>query len=327
MKKQKCNFCSFPSLKKVISIPDFNAESKKIYSLFKCSVCGLYQQSPIPSAKEIEQFYPKEYPGNFIDPTISKETDLVSLLKKSVYAFSDKFLSKFDAELEFFESYKIKNKINKPKILDIGCGAGHLLKSLNHKNYDLHGIDIDLDVVENLKKFNIKTYHGFFEDFKSEEKFHIIYMSHVLEHVSDVKATLEKVKSHLYENGIVYIKVPNIDSLTYILFRKYARLLDLPRHIFMFSPRTLTNFLEASDFKDIVCTTFPGLMLLDSILNMLGLGQMVRKNCSNNFFFRLFFFLINHVLTLTLRFLLTPIHLILQDTGDEIHLKAYLKKT
>jgi 2-polyprenyl-3-methyl-5-hydroxy-6-metoxy-1,4-benzoquinol methylase len=49
----------------------------------------------------------------------------------------------------------------------------------------------------------------FFEDFATSEKFDVISMGFILEHVSDPKAILKQYREFLSPNGRLYIAVPN----------------------------------------------------------------------------------------------------------------------
>lgn len=59
----------------------------------------------------------------------------------------------------------------------------------------------------------IKVVHSLFENYTPSEKYQIIILGHVLEHVEDPVAILKLVKSWLTEDGIVLSAVPNALSL------------------------------------------------------------------------------------------------------------------
>mgnify|MGYP002638850069 CR=1 FL=1 len=66
---------------------------------------------------------------------------------------------------------------------------------------------------------------GIVEDFETEEKFDIIWSSHVFEHVLKPKLVLKKLKNYLKDDGFAYhIKVFEID---YKSFSKEKQVLTI----------------------------------------------------------------------------------------------------
>jgi 2-polyprenyl-3-methyl-5-hydroxy-6-metoxy-1,4-benzoquinol methylase len=73
------------------------------------------------------------------------------------------------------------------------------------------GIDASKQHLEKARKKypNISFYHSLIEDFVSSEKFDIITMLNILEHVIDPVEVLRKAASLLAESGTLVIQVPN----------------------------------------------------------------------------------------------------------------------
>lgn len=139
-------------------------------------------------------------------------------------------------------------------ILDIGCANGGLLNCLNEKGYkNLTGIDITKICVENVKKAGFNAFFGgiFNLDELDNNKYDVVILSHVLEHVYDLQKTAENLKQLLNPNGIIYIEVPDAS--------RYANYFVVPfyyfdcEHINHFDINALKNLFEDADFK---CSTF-----------------------------------------------------------------------
>ena len=113
--------------------------------------------------------------------------------------------------IEFFNNFLTKNiKINsKSKILDIGCGRGKILGSLNSKlkfkNKPL-GIDItnhkDKDKRIRFKKINASSFF-----LKNNEKFDLILIKQTLHllNLREIKKLLFLSKKNLRSNGRIFI--------------------------------------------------------------------------------------------------------------------------
>ncbi|EKQ99067.1 class I SAM-dependent methyltransferase [Leptospira borgpetersenii serovar Ballum] len=100
---------------------------------------------------------------------------------------------------------------NTGKLLDIGCGNGGFLKSFQElfPNWVNSGYEIDEKYKENV--LSIPNVVNFYSSDLSiiKEKFDVITLIHVLEHLSDPWDYLNKVKDLLLPDGILLIEVPN----------------------------------------------------------------------------------------------------------------------
>jgi 2-polyprenyl-3-methyl-5-hydroxy-6-metoxy-1,4-benzoquinol methylase len=63
------------------------------------------------------------------------------------------------------------------------------------------------------KSNGINVRKGSIEQIKSNEKFDLIILSHVLEHLLNPSVFLKKIKSILSDNGILYIEVPSLEGI------------------------------------------------------------------------------------------------------------------
>jgi len=106
------------------------------------------------------------------------------------------------------------------KILDIGCGAGHLINEIRKKNKkcEITGIDFNINVNKlSLEKCIIKI-----EDItklsSKDNSFDIVYALDTLEHIKDIKIAIKQIKRVLKPNGKLIISGPT-ESFFYKLSR------------------------------------------------------------------------------------------------------------
>lgn len=99
------------------------------------------------------------------------------------------------------------------KILDVGCSTGHLLHLLQKHGFkDLQGVDPAPKAREAaLEQFGLSVTTASINAFKPKEKYDLIILSAVLEHLSDVSGSLRKIGSWLTENGSIFISVPDAE--------------------------------------------------------------------------------------------------------------------
>lgn len=90
----------------------------------------------------------------------------------------------------------------------------------------------------------------------SEQKFDIITIYHVLEHVENPTEYIKKIHALLTPRGKLVIEVPNFNSWTRSFCQKFWLGLDFKHHIFYFTPDNLTTLLKKYNFKIIKKRTF-----------------------------------------------------------------------
>jgi predicted SAM-dependent methyltransferase len=78
--------------------------------------------------------------------------------------------------------------------------------------------------------------------------FDAVTMWDVLEHVHDPAATLNEIHRILKPGGVLVVRVPNLDSWDAALFGDYWAGLDAPRHLYVYTPETLSRTLNQSGF-------------------------------------------------------------------------------
>lgn len=135
--------------------------------------------------------------------------------------------------------------------MDFGCGSGINLEGVKklHSDWNLYGLDNNKFACQRAREKGFNVFYGDILDIDLPKSFFdIINMSHILEHLSDPKKTLIKVNRLLKMNGNLIISVPNFNCLEAKLFRKYWHELDVPRHLFHFTPKTISVLLNNTGY-------------------------------------------------------------------------------
>lgn len=109
----------------------------------------------------------------------------------------------------------LKSHVKGEKLLEIGSGEGFLLEWFEKNGYDVFGVEPSKDnlsvIQKKLKKGKCIT--GYIEDaYTLKDRFNIIVLSHVLEHLVDCQESLIKLGKLLEPNGIIFIEVPNCQN-------------------------------------------------------------------------------------------------------------------
>ncbi len=137
------------------------------------------------------------------------------------------------------------------KVLDIGCSSGQYLSYLKELGWDTYGVEMDADTALFAKqKLGLNVVTGDFNALPFEpSSFDAVALWHSLEHFANPSATMRKVHSLLKKDGTVIIGLPNAVSLEAELFGNYWWAWEVPRHLYHFSPSTVTRLLEKEGFS------------------------------------------------------------------------------
>lgn len=212
-----------------------NILEAKDFFLFKCFLCELIflvkKNNTENNPTVYKNYYKKETGGRFGKP--------VELIVKSF---------RFLRALKIF-FLQPKNK----KILDIGSGRGWTLYFL--KKYFKYKGAVGTQISENAYRFSkeklgLEIYKDDLLNLDfNEKKFGIISLWHVLEHIQNPEAYIQKIYATLDDEGLLLIEVPNFNAWSRIISGKYWLSLDPKHHVIFFTPRSLKNLLKKYSFK------------------------------------------------------------------------------
>lgn len=125
----------------------------------------------------------------------------------------------------------------KIKWLDYGCGEGHFLKEVSffYKNIQLSGYDVHSRKLELLN--SIPNYKNYYSSTKHiEEKYEVVSLVHVIEHLFDLRKELMKICNLLNNGGYIFIQIPNIFDNPFDLV--------VADHVSFFSKVTVSKILN-----------------------------------------------------------------------------------
>ena len=121
---------------------------------------------------------------------------------------------------------------------------------MHQKSWKVTGLEPDTDTrdraYENYK-LHLQSTDSIFD--LPENEYDVITMWHVLEHVHSLKPYLHQCFKSLKQNGRLIIAVPNYTSFDAKYYKKYWAAYDLPRHLYHFSPKSMTRLLNEIGFE------------------------------------------------------------------------------
>ena len=257
-----CIICGSEIRDKVLSAPCPDAPRGEIYTLAKCAGCGLVFVDPLPKTERLKDLYFYEYYG--------ADTGLLSKIKRFLDAF-----------LIARRRKKIESRKKRGSILDIGCGSGAFLNEMLGHGWDAHGVEpcdairLSLDIKDKIES-DIDAYLA------GGRKFDVITLWYVFEHLPEPEAALRKIGALLKPDGMLFLSIPDFNSYEASIGKEKWFHLDLPRHLFFFTPATISALLARNGFA--VAETNH----LSWEYNFYGLFQTFYNliGCEMNFFYK-----------------------------------------
>jgi 2-polyprenyl-3-methyl-5-hydroxy-6-metoxy-1,4-benzoquinol methylase len=231
---QNCPVCGSPNSTLKFKAKDYTV-SNELFHIVTCNSCQLIYTNPRPAASEAGPYY---HASAYISHSDTNE-GMVNKLYHAVRKFTLK------SKTNWIESEKKGNK----ELLDIGCGNGHFLAAAKEKGWKINGVELDPETAARASKLTGLTIAPSLQEIAPEKTFQIITLWHVLEHVYELDEYFQFFKSRLAKDGKLLLALPNPASYDANYFEEYWAAYDVPRHIYHFTPATLTALAAKYGFK------------------------------------------------------------------------------
>jgi len=216
------------------------------WDFIQCKSCKLMVIDPMPSISDIKSVYDEHYFNN--PKLICKDV-------KGIYGYNDYAGERINKQYAFrkicqkIQLYS-KEQLKPLRLLDFGCGLGYFLDSAYDFGYLVQGVEFNeyaINYIRNRYTYKIISYEDFL---KTEEKFDVITLFDVIEHLRDPFETLNRIYNLINNDGLLIIST--MDSHSYVSGLLGLRLEDFKRireHIYFFSKKNLTDLLIKSGFE------------------------------------------------------------------------------
>lgn len=253
-----------------LTCKDYTVSNKKFDLLYNQEL-DMLETYPQPKNDELGLYYES---SDYISHTDAKKTIIDKLY----------FLVK---KITLNQKLKLINSFNQPqkKLLDVGCGTGDFLITCKKNNWQVTGVEPNLNARNLIHKKNSETNRfNVFENINdiNEAQFNIITLWHVLEHIPNLDEYISKLKCLLKTDGVLIVAVPNFKSYDASYYKQFWAAYDVPRHLWHFSKKSIEILFSKHKIK--LVKTLP--MKFDSYYVSL-LSEKYKTGKSN--FFKAFY--------------------------------------
>lgn len=230
---KSCPVCGASSFKEVFKAPYFRGDNE-LFAIQECNNCKFWITSPRPDDDELGKYYDS---ANYISHNNSSK----SLMDK-VY--------------QVVRNYSLKKKVQlisridngSKSLLDYGAGTGHFLLEAKKSGWNIEGVEISSDAREVAKKDNALSLNDP-EQFNIEaERYSVITLWHVLEHLPNLNDHLESFFNGLQSGGKLVIAVPNHESSDSKHYGENWAALDVPLHLWHFKKSNIQALAKKHGF-------------------------------------------------------------------------------
>jgi 2-polyprenyl-6-hydroxyphenyl methylase/3-demethylubiquinone-9 3-methyltransferase len=155
-------------------------------------------------------------------------------------------------------------------VLDVGCGGGMWSSFFASRAAKVTSTDIRPHVVDAAKlyvsrdqslsnKHNIHWFAGDIVNYPYEEKFDLVFLKDVIEHVEEEVKFIQEIAQRVSEKGLIYIATQNALSLNYLVEGAYETMINGnkswcgwdPTHIRFYNPGKLMTLARTAGFRTV----------------------------------------------------------------------------
>lgn len=222
-----CPLCDSHQVSEFMLAPDRFHMRTELYTLMRCATCSCVWVANPPSPEEMANHYDEDY-------------------HRAIAAAGEGSAAlRWKGQREAIAKHKSAGSI-----LDIGCSSGGFLSTMKGPSWKLYGIEMESSTAERARKnTGAEVFTGDAMDAPfAPESFDVITTLDVLEHVYQPRQFARKINEWLKPGGIYYTMLPNIDSWEARMLGSHWYGLELPRHLFHFSPRSLAMLMKENNF-------------------------------------------------------------------------------
>ncbi len=210
-----------------ITCEDYTVSNQK-FDLVYNDKFDMLETFPQPKLEDLGNYYES---SDYISHTDSNKS-FIDKLYQIVKGYT------LNKKLTLINSFKTEQK----NLLDVGCGTGDFLLNCKNNGWNVVGVEPN----ENAKsiaesKLTINSISKIYTDLTeiNTDKFDVITLWHVLEHVPNLEEYIFRLKLLLKPNGVLVIAVPNFKSYDACYYKQFWAAFDVPRHLWHFSKKSI----------------------------------------------------------------------------------------
>ena len=228
-----CPICGGSELVPALAVED-RSVSHETFKLSDCSRCAFRFTNPRPPQSDIGRYYQS---ADYIS-----HTNAARSLQDRIYQLARKWA--LGSKHRLIHRYQPNGRV-----LDVGCGTGEFLAYLKSRGYLVHGVEPSINAREQAIANHALEVVPNLELVAHQERFKVVTLWHVLEHLPDPHTTLKNLFALLVDRGLLVIAVPDRGSWDAQHYGPDWAAWDVPRHLSHFRQTDIKRLLHEHGFE------------------------------------------------------------------------------
>lgn len=226
-----CRLCGARDPEVVVTVHEMMFGRRDSFEYFQCGRCGTLQIADAPS--DLSLYYPHDY-YSLADAEGKRSYIALRIrrLRDTYAVYSEGLLGRLlyrrhpNPALRSLARVRVDEN---SRILDVGCGAGTLLRKLYELGVSqVSGID---PYVQNDVRYGDMTLVRKQTLDETDGTWDVIMLHHVFEHLTDPEGAIKKIGTLLARDGVCIIRSPAVPCQAWTEYGVDWVQIDAPRHI------------------------------------------------------------------------------------------------
>jgi 2-polyprenyl-3-methyl-5-hydroxy-6-metoxy-1,4-benzoquinol methylase len=212
------------------------------FTVVRCRRCRLLRTDPRPTPEAMAFYYPSDY-GPY-------QSTRVPAAPAAPPAAPHRSWWKRAARAVFQFNIDRLPEIEPGRLLEIGCASGSFLRRMAARGWDAEGIEFSPEAAAAARDLGFTVHAGSVEGAPDPEApYDLVVGWMVLEHLHDPVLALRKLHRWTRPGGWLALSVPNAGAAEFRLFRDAWFALQVPTHLFHYTPDTAAALLERGGWR------------------------------------------------------------------------------
>src|SRR6266540_1504831 len=205
------------------------------FPVLRCDTCGLMRTDPRPTMPTIGAYYPQNY-GPYQGAPADETAP--GLLERLLMA------------LRWDGTKHLVPPVVPGRVLEVGCASGQFLRKLRRRGWTVRGIEPSAEAAERATRAGFAVHNGPLETAPPPvDPLDLVVASHAFEHLHDPLGSFRRLRDWSKPGAFLSCAVPDASSILFGRFRGAWYDLDVPRHLFHYTPATLTALLAKAGWR------------------------------------------------------------------------------
>ena len=234
-----CNICNSDNATEL-----FPAGKAQVHRIVSCNFCNLMYANP--QTDNVGAVEKNHLTSTEVNTDVDVDFELKNFTPQNHQYLRKQFLQLKD----YAKIIDFVDKKDKGTFMEIGSYAGVFLQEAQKRGWNVVGIEpLEIPALYS-EKIGVKVIRQYFEDaYIPQESLDVIVATHVIEHVSDPSAFVEKAYTSLKSGGKLILETPTYDSLLFKLLKNRERSVRCNGHIYFFTKQTLSMLVAKFGFR------------------------------------------------------------------------------